>query len=343
MPIDIREVVADTLLITGFVFMMMLLVEYLNILSAGLLQDRLKNGGMKSLSGAALLGATPGCLGAFTNVTLYIHGIISFGAVAGGMVATSGDEAFIMLALFPRRALLLFGILFFYGIFVGWVMDRVFQRPFYRGSLCASGISLHERKRFHAFPFFGAAGPLRPFLRRTAIFLGLALFLAAVVSGLLGPPEWNWIRWSLVILSSAALWIVFSVSDHFLEDHLYKHVVREHLLRIFLWVFIILLTTEWINGGGLPIADHVREHPVAALCLAALLGILPESGPHLVFVTLYAEGWLPFSVLVASSIVQDGHGMLPLLAESRKEFFKVKAVNLAAGMILGLTLMAMGL
>ena len=74
---------------------------------------------------------------------------------------------------------------------------------------------------------------------------------------------------------------------------------------------------------------------MATLCMAARLGIPPESGPHFVFVTLYAEGWPPFSVLVTSSIVQDGHGMLPLLAVSRMEFFKVKAVNLAAGMVPG--------
>ena len=38
--------------------------------------------------------------------------------------------------------------------------------------------------------------------------------------------------------------------------------------RTLLWVFVILLATEWITGEGLPIADHVREHPVAALCAA---------------------------------------------------------------------------
>ena len=34
-------------------------------------------------------GATPGCLGAFMNVSLYVHGMISFGAIVGGTIATS--------------------------------------------------------------------------------------------------------------------------------------------------------------------------------------------------------------------------------------------------------------
>ena len=33
---------------------------------------------------ASFLGSTPGCLGAFMNVSLYIHGTISFGAIVGG-------------------------------------------------------------------------------------------------------------------------------------------------------------------------------------------------------------------------------------------------------------------
>jgi len=41
------------------------------------------------------------------------------------MIATSGDEAFVMLAMFPDKALLLFGILFVLGIGSGWLIDKV--------------------------------------------------------------------------------------------------------------------------------------------------------------------------------------------------------------------------
>jgi hypothetical protein len=71
------------------------------------------------------------------------------------------------------------------------------------------------------------------------------------------------------------------------------------------------------------------------LLIAVLIGIIPESGPHLVFVTLFAAGTIPFSVLLASSISQDGHGMLPLLAESKKGFVAVKIINMIYALVVG--------
>jgi hypothetical protein len=70
--------------------------------------------------------------------------------------------------------------------------------------------------------------------------------------------------------------------------------------------------------------------------------LIPESGPHLIFVTLFAQGVVPFSVLLASSVVQDGHGMLPMLAHSRREFVEIKAINLTVGLLAGAVIMALG-
>jgi hypothetical protein len=67
------------------------------------------------------------------------------------------------------------------------------------------------------------------------------------------------------------------------------------------------------------------------------IGIIPESGPHLIFVTLFVSGSIPFSILIANSIVQDGHGALPLLAESRKSFLYMKGVNFIVGLLVGIT------
>jgi hypothetical protein len=67
-----------------------------------------------------------------------------------------------------------------------------------------------------------------------------------------------------------------------------------------------------------------------------MVGIIPESGPHLIFVVMYFSGAVPFSILLANSIVQDGHGALPLLAYSRKSFLMMKAVNMCFGLLIGL-------
>jgi len=71
------------------------------------------------------------------------------------------------------------------------------------------------------------------------------------------------------------------------------------------------------------------------LVIACLVGIIPESGPHLIFVTFFSQGLIPFSVLLASCIVQDGHGMLPVLAHSRRTFLGVKGVNVVVGFVVG--------
>jgi len=78
------------------------------------------------------------------------------------------------------------------------------------------------------------------------------------------------------------------------------------------------------------------------LILSVLIGIIPESGPHLVFVMLFAEGLIPFSILLASSISQDGHGVLPLLSYSVRDTLLVKLFNVAAALLIGGAAYAVG-
>lgn len=137
-------------------------------------------------------------------------------------------------------------------------------------------------------------------------------------------------------LSVIVLLVLLFSSDHFIEEHLWNHIIRKHLLTIFCWTFGVLLFV----GIGLQyvrIDDWISNNTALMIVLATLIGIIPESGPHMIFVTLYAAGIIPFPVLLASSISQDGHASLPLIAESRKSFLWAKLINcvvaLAAGLI----------
>ena len=100
------NVIRQAFMITGFVFVMMLVIEYINVQTKGLWHTRLLGIGWKQYIFAALLGVIPGCLGAFTAVSLFSHRLISFGAIVTAMIATSGDESFVMFAMFPQKALL---------------------------------------------------------------------------------------------------------------------------------------------------------------------------------------------------------------------------------------------
>lgn len=72
------------------------------------------------------------------------------------------------------------------------------------------------------------------------------------------------------------------------------------------------------------------------LLLSTFVGIIPESGPYLIFVMMYANGLIPFSVLLTSSIAQDGHGMLPLLSYTIKDSILIKVFNILFALIIGL-------
>jgi len=50
---------------------------------------------------------------------------------------------------------------------------------------------------------------------------------------------------------------------------------------------------------------------------------------------------VPFGVSLASSIVQDGHGMLLMLAHSRRAFVTVKGVNVPLGLAAGAVTMGL--
>ena len=86
------------------------------------------------------------------------------------------------------------------------------------------------------------------------------------------------------------------------------------------------------------ISTWISDNTILMIFLAALIGVIPESGPHLVFVSLYASGVVPLPVLLASCISQDGHASLPLLAQSRRSFLMAKAINVLVAYAVGTVL-----
>ena len=329
------EVLKHALIITGFVFVIMLIIEYINVQTKSVWHDKIQSGKWAQYLLAGLLGAIPGCLGAFTSVALYSHRVISLGALVTTMIATSGDEAFVMLAMFPRKALLLTIIIFVVGIIAGFLTDRFLPLKFINKKIRLNKISLHDEEKCVCYPKGKIIEQLKhsSAQRTLLLFILSVLFIGIIFRGI-GSNEWNWIRITLLITSSISLFIVLTVPEHFLEEHLWKHIVKVHIPKIFLWTFAALLVMnlllKHIDLGG-----WIETNRLMILAVACLIGLIPESGPHMIFVTLFAEGAIPFSILLASSIVQDGHGMLPLLAESKRTFIVVKIINLLAGLLVG--------
>ncbi|MBZ0268659.1 arsenic efflux protein [bacterium] len=327
-------------MITAFVAMMMIAVEYLNVLTRGGWQRGLQATRWTQYLVAVGLGAVPGCLGAFVVVTLYTHRAVSLGALTAAMIATSGDEAFVMLAMFPAKAAILTLGIAVVGFVVGVLVDRTLGRSGPPGE-CPE-LVLHEEEACNCFDVHAIGEHIRrPGRARGLLVAGCVLFAGSLSAGVIGPPELSWIRVTLLMLGLFGLFVVVTVPEHFLREHLWQHVARKHVPRIFFWTFGALVTMALLDDVFQ--ADALlRNSRWAVLGVASLLGVVPESGPHLLIVTMYDRGLVPLSTLVASSIVQDGHGMLPLLACSRLDFARVKGINLLTGLVVGGILMSVG-
>ena len=421
--LDLLEVLRNAVLITGLVLIMMLMIEYCNIGSHGSLFARLKSSGINQVLIGTLLGLVPGCIGGFAAVSLFTHKLLSFGALTAMMIASSGDEAFVMLATMPLKALLLFAILGALAIVTGLVCDRyLFKEQNF--AFCPDGYEIHkEHDSSIASPFRLSSykdALRRPSRERLLLLAGIALFVVALLSGFAGhdhaghdhaghdhavhqeaalhqevalheeamlhqEAEHNhdlheeaahnhalhghathqeslqeiieerhlstftlhlldeeWMNCLFAIMSIVTLLFTATAKEHFIKEHLWHHVIKRHLLSIFLWTLGGLAVCK-IGVQYLNIEEWVSSNMIFVILLAVAIGIIPESGPHLVFVTLYLNGIVPFSVLLANSISQDGHTALPLLASSRKTFLKAKAVNIVIGAVLGILLYLSGL
>ena len=398
----IIDILRNSILITGLVVIMMMMIESLNIESKGLFFKGLRKTKVGQVVIASLLGSIPGCMGGFATVSLYTHRMFSFGALVAMMIASSGDEAFVMLAMIPEQALIIFAVLFVLAIAVGIITDKIYDKV--HAKKCGlhdheecgvhadcDGFEIHEHEiatSDYCPPRNDAStsseddrytslrakrGNLRHFgWKRISMLVGLALFIAALGTGMLGHDHSaheghdhsghvhteecehhahhahaghehghtidllseDWMNVLFAGLSVIMLVVLIFAKDHFVEEHLWNHIIKKHLPTIFAWTFGVLLVLgvimHYVN-----IDNWISDNTALMILLATLIGIIPESGPHMIFVTLFAAGVVPFPVLLASSISQDGHAGIPLLAESKKSFAQAKLINcfvaLAAG------------
>ena len=385
------DILRNSILITGLVVVMMMMIESLNIESKGMLFKGLRRTKIGQVVIGALLGSIPGCMGGFATVSLYTHRLFSFGALVAMMIASSGDESFVMLAMIPDQALILFAVLFVIAVIVGIVTDIVYDRVHAKHcdkhdhEACGAETDCHDGYVVHEHAgCCDESLPCEPVShnhkrhygwKRIVMFIGLAIFIAALGTGQLGHDHSaheghvhhehhlhehhshavheaeseggtfhidllseDWMNVLFAGLSVIVLFVLLFASDHFVEDHLWNHIVKRHLPTIFAWTFGVLL----VLGIGLQYIDIERwisDNVAVMILLATLIGIIPESGPHMIFVTLFAAGVVPFPVLLASSISQDGHASIPLLAESKKSFLWAKLINCIVALAAGYTAM----
>jgi hypothetical protein len=304
------------------------------------------------------MGSLPGCMGTFAVVTLFTHRVVKFGSLIAVSLATFGDEAFIFFGTDPINALILTGILASIAIVTG-IAFTLFEK---NAPLDKNYPHFQTHKDdCHCKPVEGKfklqlqkISISRAFLIAILLLIILSQFLGgghaeatehihnevvehehetvlnAHAHGLLSPETLVFIIVGIVIL-----FIVLTVPEHFLTEHVWSHVLKKHFLPIFLWTFASIFLIQLLLSFYDP-AHWIEENMNIVFLTAILIGLIPISGPHLIFISLFTGGLIPFSVLLINAVVQEGHGGLPLLAESKKDFFKMKAIKIGIALIIAL-------
>jgi hypothetical protein len=356
------EILKNTISITVFVSVMMMVIEYFNIRTKGKWHNKLEKNKFLQILIAVFLGAIPGCLGAYTVVSLYTHGVFSFGAVVATMIATFGDEAFIMLAMMPKETMIISIVLILVAILTGLIVNIFYKKKYKDNS---KHLHIHEEEQCICFQ----SKIILENLKKISFVRAVLLFSILIFMGFLffsgtghnhsdlpfsstekiekvthhesestidladnhdEEHHISWVKLTFILISLIAFFIVITVPEHFLEEHLWNHIIKKHFIKVFLWTFGIL-SLVYLMNFFVDINDLVKNNLHIILILAVLIGILPESGPHLIFVSLFLSGTIPLSILMANSIVQDGHGALPLFAEDKRGFFLMKFINVNSG------------
>ncbi|MCM1170378.1 MAG: putative manganese transporter [Bacteroides sp.] len=340
----------ETIHIVFFVMVVLMLMEFIELYRMG------KGGGVLFLGDrhpfvqllvAALLGFIPGCVGGLMVVSLYAHRAIGFGAVVAAFTAL-GDDAFRMLAIEPEVTVWVELSLLLLGMGVGTVCNR-FAKPAPQGDRFPCKVELHKEKgedvRLSCFEK-GTWG-WRKFaclfknwsFAKTLLVVLLVGYLVVIFGRLHSPLDFEHIVFA--VLTVLALAMVLVANEHFLQEHLYHHLIKKHLPSIFLWTlgtlcFLAVFQQSvdlraWIEN------DLGKQFllPLAAVAI----GWIPQSGPHFLFIQLYFTGVLPLGVFFANAIVQDGHTSLLLLSESRRKFVLLKTIKSVIALIIGIILL----
>ena len=339
------EILKESVVITTMVILLMMLIEFIHVHTRGKGIAAMDRKAHRQILLCALLGLTPGCAGVFAAVSLYTHNIVGFGALLAACIASFGDEAFYMLSIMPAQAALTGGILFAVSLAVGYGYQLF--HPF------QSTGEIHQMDHLVLHEHDNNPGKVsvengKSPLHRIILTGYIALFAAGIATGLLGEGHEEGASLSgenviFLIIAGCALMLCIFCSSHFISEHLWNHIIKKHLIKIFIWTFGVLALLGLLSATNLLEGMAAKNGgKLLLLLLALLIGLIPQSGPHLAVICLFADGIIPFSTLLANCLLQEGHGGIPLMAESPKAFVRLKCVKLVMAAAIGLAGLATG-
>lgn len=276
---------------------------------------------------SALLGATPGCGGAVIVVAAYTSGNVSFGAVVATLTATMGDAAFLLIATRPDVAALVLPLSFAVGILTGFIVNRV-NRVDYRGSANAT---------CELAPLIGrirAKDVLYFIITMPGLVLGVSQLMQIDLVATYG------IGLPAVGLAGTAIgmyvWSTSTVQAMTNENDAPLTRVAEETSFISVWVIGAYLAYDYIVAfAGLDLKSLFESVAPLLPLMGVLVGLIPGCGPQVLVTTLFINGIIPFSALMANAISNDGDALFPAIALNPKAAVAATLYSTVPAFILG--------
>ena len=301
----------------------------------------------------AILGVSPGCGGAIFMMPLYTKGVVTFGTIIATLIATMGDSSFVIISRMPAQALYIHAISFVVGVVSGYVVDYFnldilrkqipVERLAVLQPVCDCPVkpeltsehghiisksrinwdetSLGHKLTHHGYMVWWA-------ITSIGFILGVTLLTQRSMNDVLG---FN-IDMFIGVIGTAFSLVIWIMGKRFIGDDTLDDLrdqlssFKETLVHsgmetafVTTWVFIAYLAYElFMLFSGLDLQPIVDQAGVWSVIVAAATGLIPGCGPQIVLVTLYTNGIIPFSAVLANAISQDGDALFPILAMDKK-------------------------
>jgi len=259
---------------------------------------------------ATLLGMSPGCAGAIIVTSSYSSGNVTLGALVAALTGTMGDAAFLLIATKPLTAAVIFPLSLVAGIITGLIVDRFHKKhiPGRANTTCSIGPSIprtrHRDIAFGVVILPGLGLGLMDALQITPSPMIAALGMIIAMVGM-----------ALILL----IWLVSQVQAISNPDDPAMSRVAEETAFITIWVLAAFLGYGYIEAfSGLDLAVLFSTVAVAMPLIGVLIGFIPGCGPQILVATLYINGVVPFSALIANAISNDGDALFPAIALNPK-------------------------
>ena len=296
---------------------------------------------------AALLGALPGCGGAIIVVTQFVHGQVRFGALVAVLISTMGDAAFLLLARDPASAAVVFACAMVTAVLSGYLVNALGRWDHIKeqGKKMAS----------HTEPAFVVPSRLQR--------LFWVMLLPGALFGLLGalrldepvlaffhiPPAalmWFGLGGTLLCI---AIWFsqpMNSWTARFSRKSISTCPLEATVAEtscVSVWVVLGFVAFELlVHATGLDLKALFLQLGIFTPLLAVLIGFIPGCGPQIIVTTLYLNGVIPFSALLANAISNDGDALFPAIALAPRAAIVATLLSAIPALLLGYVLFGAG-